>query len=199
MPRRPTRSVPTVIIPGLDGSGPDHWQTWLAGELRAADRQVAIPDLPSLDAPQLPEWLAALGSTLASLETDRFDVVAHSLGGMLWLHHASHTLDVETLPRPARVALVSIPAPDISVPQCEGFFPPPIDIAAVRAAANGTVLVGSDNDPFCPGGIARVYGAPLKIATTVIPGAAHLNVESGHGPWPAMLDWCQRDNLAFIA
>ena len=25
----------------------------------------------------------------------------------------------------------------------------------------------------------------------------HLNDEAGYGPWPAMLDWCRRDNLAF--
>lgn len=74
-----------------------------------------------------------------------------------------------------------------------------MDIDAIRRAAEGTVLVGSDNDQFCPTGIARAYGAPLKMAATVIPGAGHLNTESGFGPWPAVLDWCGRDNLAFIA
>jgi predicted alpha/beta hydrolase family esterase len=61
------------------------------------------------------------------------------------------------------------------------------------------VLVGGDDDPMCPGGIARAYGAPLKMAVTVIAGGGHLNVESGFGPWAAVLDWCGRDNLAFIA
>jgi predicted alpha/beta hydrolase family esterase len=59
--------------------------------------------------------------------------------------------------------------------------------------------VGTDNDPYCPDGIARTYGAPLKMAATVIPNGGHLNVDSGFGPWPAVLDWCGRDNLAFIA
>ena len=31
-------------------------------------------------------------------------------------------------------------------------------------AADGTVLVGGDDDPYCPGGVAQVYGAPLKMA-----------------------------------
>jgi len=35
------------------------------------------------------------------------------------------------------------------------------------------------------------------MATTVIPDAQHLNPEDGHGEWPAVLDWCNRDNLAF--
>jgi hypothetical protein len=35
------------------------------------------------------------------------------------------------------------------------------------------------------------------MATTIVPGGGHLNVESGHGEWAAVLDWCNRDNLAF--
>jgi predicted alpha/beta hydrolase family esterase len=36
------------------------------------------------------------------------------------------------------------------------------------------------------------------MATTVVPGGGHLNVEAGYGEWPAVLDWCGRDNLAFF-
>jgi uncharacterized protein len=32
----------------------------------------------------------------------------------------------------------------------------------------------------------------------VVPGGGHLNPASGYGPWPAMRDWCGRDNLAFF-
>ena len=35
------------------------------------------------------------------------------------------------------------------------------------------------------------------MATTVIAGGGHLDAASGYGPWPAMLDWLRRDNLAF--
>lgn len=195
MPRRPSRTAPTVIIPGLDGATADHWQSWLADELRAGGRDVRFPELPAVHAPRLDPWLRALHSTLDGLADGGFDLVAHSLGAILWLHH---TLTADAHPKPARVVLVAIPAPDVLVPNCEEFFPPPLDVDAVRKAANGTALVGSDNDPFCPAGVARSYGAPLKIATTVIPGGAHLNVAAGLGPWPAMLDWCNRDNLAFI-
>ena len=60
-----------------------------------------------------------------------------------------------------------------------------------------TVLVAGDDDPYLPEGIGAAYGLPLKIATTVIPGGAHLNTDAGYGEWPAVLDWCRRDNLAF--
>ncbi|UQX87928.1 alpha/beta hydrolase [Jatrophihabitans telluris] len=196
MPRRPTRTVPTVIVHGINGSPADHWQRWLATELSAAEREVRFPELPNPDAPDLVEWKAALATSLADLQDDGFDVVAHSLGAALWLHHAVETADS---PRPARVALVALPASSVLVDVAPSFTPIPLDIDSIRRAADGTVLVGGDDDPYCPGGIARVYGAPLKMAVTVIPGGGHLNVDAGYGPWPAVLDWCGRDNLAFIA
>ena len=59
MPRRPTRTVPTVLIPGWNGSGPGHWQSWLAGQLAAHEREVRWPDLPDVDHPDLARWLVA--------------------------------------------------------------------------------------------------------------------------------------------
>ncbi len=109
---------------------------------------------------------------------------------------ASPSARPDGLPRPARVALAGIPDNDHIDPPT--FRDPPLDADAVRAAAEGTVLIGSDDDPVCPAGVATVYGVPLKIATTVIPGGGHFNPASGYGPWPAMLDWCGRDNLAFF-
>jgi predicted alpha/beta hydrolase family esterase len=144
MPRRPTRTVPTVLLHGRGGIDPDGWQSWLAGELTATGREVRYPQLPGVPDPTLDEWLSALRTTLDGL-------------------------------------------------------PVPLDIDAIRKAADGTVLVGGDDDPACPGGVARVYGAPLKMAATMIGGAGHLTPESGYAQFPAMLDWCGRDNLAFIA
>jgi uncharacterized protein len=195
MPRRPTRTAPTVIVPGWQGSGPDHWQTWLAEQLHAAGREVRYPELPEPDQPALDAWLAALTAALDGLPDDGFDVVGHSLGAVLWLHHVASG---PATPRPARVALIAPPSPHTTIPELAPFFPVPLDIDAVRRAAGGTVLVGGDDDPYTPEGIALAYGRPLKMPTTVIAGGGHLNPDSGYGPWPAVLDWCGRDNLAFI-
>ena len=196
MPRRPTRTVPTVLLHGINGSGPEHWQRWLAAQLTEAGREVRFPELPNPDHPDLVDWQRALNDSLAGLPDDGFDVVAHSLGAILWLHHA---LAADGAPRPARVALIALPVAELLPAEAVSFAPVPLDIDAIRKAADGTVLVGGDDDPYCPGGIARVYGAPLKMAATVIAGGGHLNLDSGFGPWPAVLDWCGRDNLAFIA
>lgn len=196
MPRRPTRTAATVIVPGWQGSGPDHWQSWLADTLRAGGREVRDPDLPDLGAPQLAAWLAGLRAALHGLPDDGFDVVAHSLGAVLWLHHVATPSDS---PHPARVALVAPPSPQTTIPELAPFFPVPLGIDVVRRSADGTVLVGGDADPYTPEGIAMAYGRPLKMPTTIVEGGGHLNPEAGYGPWPAVLDWCGRDNLAFIA
>lgn len=194
MPRRPLRSVPTVVVPGWTGSGPGHWQTWLEEQLRADGRITVRPDFADVDHPDLGEWLSALRAVLADLPPDGFDVVAHSLGAVLWLHHVASATDS---PRAARVALVAPPSPRTDIAEIAEFFPPPMDIDTVRRSADGTVLVAGDADPYLPEGIAAAYGLPLKMATTVIPDGGHLNTESGYGEWPAVLNWCRRDNLAF--
>lgn len=182
------------MIPGWQGSGAGHWQTWLEDELHAASRDTSRPDFADLDHPALDDWLAALRRALAPLPADGFDVVAHSLGAVLWLHHV---IDPGDSPRAARVLLVAPPSPRTEVPELAPFVPPPLDVDAVRRGADGTALVAGDDDPYLPEGVAAAYGLPLKIATTIVPGGGHLNVASGYGPWPTVLDWCRRDNLAF--
>ncbi len=194
VPRRPTRTVPVLVLHGLGGPDPEHWSSWLAGELTGNGRSVHVPALPRPDEPELDAWLAALRVDLAGLPDAGFDVVAHSLGALLWLHHAGSR--PAELPRPARVALAGLPDAEHIEPV--SFRDVPLDADAVRAAAEGTVLVGGSDDPLCPAGIAAAYGVPLKMAVTVVDSGGHLDPASGYGRWPTMLDWCGRDNLAFF-
>jgi hypothetical protein len=194
MPRRPTRTVPTVVIPGWRGSGEGHWQSWLEDELADAGRETRRPAFADLEVPGLADWRDALRAAIADLTPGGYDVVAHSLGAVLWLHHVTAHADSPTA---GRVLLVAPPSPHTDIPGATAFFPPPLDVDTVRAGADGTVLVGSDNDPYLPEGIADAYGRPLKMATTIVADGGHLNPESGYGPWPSLLDWCGRDNLAF--
>src|SRR3954469_24368185 len=76
-----------LILHGLEGSGPEHWQTWLAGRLSERGERVSYPDLPDPFDPRPEDWLAALGAELAAMEGERV-VLCHSLACLLWLLHA---------------------------------------------------------------------------------------------------------------
>src|SRR4051812_23752564 len=114
MPRRPFRSVPVVVVPGWNGSGEGHWQTWLEQRLAEDGRPTVRPSFADVDQPDLAGWLAALRAVLADQPADGYDVVAHSLGAVLWLHHVA---DPGESPRAARVALVAPPSPTSAFPE----------------------------------------------------------------------------------
>jgi predicted alpha/beta hydrolase family esterase len=193
------RALRVLILHGWQGSGPDHWQTWLAGRLRERGAQVRYPDLPDCDVPCPDRWGAALHAELRALAAGDDDaervVVCHSLGCVLWLREAAGLapgLHVD------RVALVAPPCPGAAVPELAGFYPTGADKAAIDAAAGHTRLVCSDDDPYCPGrGAAEHWGRPLELVVDLVPGAGHLNVEAGYGPWPEMEAWCagERETL----
>lgn len=170
-----------------------HWQHWLATELAAAGHEVGYPQLPEPDRPVIDEWLAELRINIAAMPGTQRTVVCHSLSCLLWLHAAARGEAPITVDR---VLLVAPPSPDVAAgnPEIAAFVAPPVTAAQLDAAARQTRLVASDNDPYCPGGAAGVYGAPLGIPTIVLPGTAHLNMDAGYGPWPSIRDWCLSDS-----
>jgi uncharacterized protein len=163
-----------LILHGYQGSGPGHWQAWLAGRLQQTDAVVRFPDLPDDEAPRLDSWLEVLDRELA----DDSIVVCHSLACLLWLHHVARG------GRPAeRVLLVAPPsltgAPEI----LHSFFPAP------RITPDNARLVCSDNDPYCPEGAANLYPG---FATDLLEGAGHINPDAGYGAWPAVEAWARQ-------
>jgi uncharacterized protein len=169
-----------LILHGLGASGPGHWQTWLSARLRADSERVAYPDLPDADLPSLPAWRSTLDGELAALPAGEAIVVCHSLACLLYFHHVA-----EGGPQADRVLLVSPPSETAGVQEIQGFFPVPLP-----ALAAGARLVCADEDPYCPEGAATLYGGPLGIPVDVLPGAGHINPETGFGPWPSAEEWC---------
>lgn len=180
-----------LLIHGHTGTGPAHWQSWLAGELAGTGFVVDVPQLSEPDRPELSRWLAELRDHLRAAPTDDERIVlAHSSGAALWLHHAARLVDEERHPlRFDRVLLVAPPGPRWRHPDLHGFTPAPLDPAGLRVAAGWTQLVVGDDDTTCSIDDAVDMAAALKIDLDVIPGGAHLDGESGYGPWPAVRDW----------
>jgi predicted alpha/beta hydrolase family esterase len=176
-----------LILHGYEGSGPEHWQSWLAERLRGAGETVAYPDLPAPFAPTLPAWRAALEAELRALPGAP-TVVAHSLSCTLWLHHCAQP--VLEGGAAARVLLVAPPSLAGAPRAIQQFFPVPVRRDRVAAAAAETRLVCAPDDPYCPEDAAAVYGEPLGLGVDVLAGGGHINVEAGYGPWPAAEAWC---------
>jgi len=179
-----TESSAYLILHGWMGNwmgNQPHWQTWLAGRLIDRGAVVHYPILPDFEEPHLEDWMALLDRELAALPEDLV-VVCHSLAVILWMHHASRRSDRHV----ARAVLVAPPSPTTGVEELADFFPVPFDPEGIVAAADETVLVCSDDDPYCLGGAGALFGVPLGIETVVIEGGRHLNPEAGFGPWPAI-------------
>jgi predicted alpha/beta hydrolase family esterase len=177
--------VAFLIVHGLEGSGPEHWQTWLAGRLRERGLEVAYPDLPEADNPRLARWLDALHGELDRLPMAETSVVCHSLGSLLWLHHAAGRPAEQV----ARALLVAPPQPDEDDPQSPGFRPVPLDPEGVAAAAGETLLVCSTDDPWISPARSREIAETIGASLDWVENAGHVNTAAGYGPWPAVEEW----------
>jgi predicted alpha/beta hydrolase family esterase len=174
-----------LIVHGLGGSGPEHWQTWLARRLRNQGVPVSYPDLPDPDGPSLDAWLGALGDEVDRLGPHGLAVACHSLGSVAWLHLAARA-DRRLA---ERVLLVAPPSAGSGVPEIADFVPAPFDPGAVsRAAASTRVVCAESGDPYRPEG--PELWEPLGVPIDVIAGGGHLNTDAGYGEWPAIERWC---------
>jgi uncharacterized protein len=171
-----------LILHGLEGSGPDHWQTWLAGRLRERGETVRYPDLPEPFDPRPEDWLAALQPELAALQGERI-VLCHSLACLLWLLNArSGASDVAE-----RVLLVAPPCTD-EVEAVVRFRADGVTAADVARAAPETLMFWGEPDPYCPRGAGVAFDG-LFPQSRLFPGRGHLNPDAGYGPFPEVEAW----------
>jgi predicted alpha/beta hydrolase family esterase len=161
-----------LIIPGLGGSGPDHWQTRWEQKLSTATRV----EQRDWDKPERSEWVPAIASAIQSAKRPVV-LIAHSLGAIAAIHASRDTAPsvkgafLVAAPSEERLAGVADADPEFRpYPRAKLTFP--------------AVLVASRDDPYSgfadAEALARDWGAKLIDAGQ----AGHLNAESGHGPWP---------------
>jgi len=175
-----------LLIHGLGGSGPDHWQSWLAQELLERNYHVCYPTFSHSDSPNKEVWLEELSSAIATIpENHSLTVITHSLGCLLWLHYAA----LQNKKAANQVILVAPPSPTNTLSVASSFFPVPLRGNHLCQAAEKTLIVQSTNDPYCPIEEGVCY---LRLGAPAIyfPNFGHINTHSGHGKWPWILDLC---------
>jgi predicted alpha/beta hydrolase family esterase len=163
-----------VIVPGLGGSGPEHWQTsWERNHPRHARVEQRDWDRPDLQA-----WLTALAARIEAAG-EPVVLVAHSLGCALVAHLARRRPDL-----PVRGALLVAPAdvdsPAHTPPETRGFSPLPVAPLPYPAT-----VIASRDDPFVTLDRARAFAAAWGAAFVDAGTCAHINAASGLGDWPA--------------
>ena len=193
----------TVLnLPGLDGSGEQHWQTaWDAAGVCTARVQQS-----SWAAPQRAAWVAALDAAVAGAEAPVV-LVAHSLGCALvafWaaVRPCARLVSTPKLsprrltrkracaqehggePHAGRVrgALLVAPADTErdTAPAAVASFTPlpraPLPFPALLAA--------SANDPYCAPHRAAEFAAAWRAELHDVGALGHINAASGLGDWP---------------
>jgi predicted alpha/beta hydrolase family esterase len=172
-----------LFLHGLGGSPEGHWQRWLAPRLRERGVAVAFPDLPDPDAPDPDAWLDGLADSLG--DEEGWTVLAHSLGGLLWLRACARA----DAPLGADRTLLVAPPWRPDIPEVEPFLRHGAGAADVAAASGETLILASDDDPYNPDGAGARFAEPLGLELVTILGGAHLNADAGFGPWPAVEAW----------
>lgn len=165
--------APVLIVPGLGGSGDQHWQTHLE---RAFPSAVQVHQ-EDWDRPDLEKWLARLAAAVDALPGSV--LVAHSLGCPLVAHLAAWRPHI-----PVAAALLVAPAdvesrrhmPD----HTRGFAPIPR-----LPLPFPSIVVASTNDPFMEFARAHDLARDWRAGFFDAGPCGHINVAAGFGRWPA--------------
>ncbi|AJE47109.1 RBBP9/YdeN family alpha/beta hydrolase [Celeribacter indicus] len=161
-----------IMVPGIGGSGPEHWQShW--EELCPRATRIAPA---SWDRPDLADWIAALDRAVAGCSGPPV-LICHSLGCLLFAHWR-----VASSRAIAAAFLVAVPDPagPAFPPQAEAFGALP-----VQGFGRGPVLaVASSDDPYDPRGRGIGWAAAQGARPCHLGPRGHLNGAATLGAWP---------------
>jgi serine hydrolase len=166
-----------LVIPGLGGSGPDHWQSRWEAKIPAVRRVVQA----DWEKPRLAAWRDRIVEEVERAARPVI-LVAHSLGVLAAVHAAPFLAKGESSGKVNGGFLVAPPSVEVlsGLDALDSAFltvpPEPLPFPAL--------VIASRNDPFASfaesEALARTLGAEFIDAGF----SGHINSESGHGPWP---------------
>jgi len=153
-----------LVVPGLHGSGPEHWQTrwqrlYPAFE-RVEQQHWSLPDLPV--------WSACLQESLEKRSSQPIVIVAHSFGCLTTVHRAA-------------AGQYNIAAALLVAPADPEKFK--VSDAVNTVLPFPSLVVGSRNDPWMTASRARHWAQVWGSDFIDIGAAGHINAESGIGDW----------------
>jgi predicted alpha/beta hydrolase family esterase len=171
---RLSRTPLCLTLPGLDGSGADHWQTCWEQNRPNIERV----ELGSWTQPSRNMWIARLERAIAQARGPVV-LIAHSLSCHLVAWWAA--LAGEGAARPVAGALLVAPTDLDRVSldrRIAEFAPSPRSVLPFP-----TVVVASRNDPWCEMHRSREMAGNWLAAWCDAGEAGHINAASGLGEW----------------
>lgn len=156
----------TLIVPGLHGSEPEHWQSWWQQHDVNAVR-VHQQDWHNAD---LTRWSQRVEAAIQAAYPQKVWLVAHSFGCLASIQAA--------LKNPHHIAGVFLVAP--ADPDRFG-----IDHALLNQPLPfPSLLIASTNDPYLAFHKAIGWGQAWGSQIINLGQVGHINVASGFGAWP---------------
>lgn len=165
------------VVPGLGGSGPQHWQTLF----EQAGPHFTRIEQRDWDTPDCPEWVATIEHALAGAAHERVVLVGHSLGCVAIAQWArAHPRTAAIVKGALLVAPADLEAPRPNPPLATGFVPIPLGPLPFRS-----IVAASTNDPWVTWARAQEFAAAWGSELVGLGPAGHVNPDAGFGPWPA--------------
>ena len=164
-----------LILPGLNNSGEDHWQTRWEKEL-GCERV----EQENWDEPIMETWIGCIEKSVMQGPLDNLILVAHSLSCCsvaFWHAKYGHKIRGAFLVGPSDTEAPSYPA------GTTGFKPMPLNRLPFPS-----VVIASTNDFYVTLPRAQQFAAAWGSRLVNIGDAGHINTASGFGDWPAGLE-----------
>jgi predicted alpha/beta hydrolase family esterase len=167
------------ILPGLNNSGPEHWQTkW---ETHFGFRRINQEDW---DRPHCEDWIKRIQESLANYKDENILLAAHSLACCTIVHWSNK------FRRRIKGALLVGPS-DVEAPGyplgTTGFAPMPLDLIPFP-----TIVIASSNDEYVSLERATYFAGKWNSLLVNIGPSGHINSASALGLWPEGIAWLEK-------
>jgi uncharacterized protein len=158
------------VLPGLNSSGPQHWQTrW---EERYGYTRIHQRDW---DYPDADDWIHTINEVIAPFPPDSVILIGHSLACctiVRWAERYGRMIKGAFLVAPSDTEAPSYP------PGTTGFTPMPLFTLPFPS-----IVVASTNDYYVPPEKAAYFAKSWGSRLVSIGDRGHINSDSGLGDW----------------
>ena len=175
-------SYTTLIIPGLNNSGPEHWQSLLEAQIPGS-RRVTQQDWSR---PNIIPWARNVQKAILQSE-EPVILIAHSFGVLASVIGATRVAD-----RVAGALYVAPADPSKFTPFGEILSEAAQDwstglynLIPKERLGYPTIIAASLDDPYMPFKRAAWWATKWQSRVVSLGNTGHVNVASGHGQWAA--------------